>query len=154
MSAVVTGLLFALVGCQTLHYYQQAIVGQGSLLIQREEVANLLANPEIDAKLRQRLMLVGEVVAFAEDNGLPAAGSYDTYVETGKPYIVWNVFAAPPYELTLETSCFPIAGCVSYRGFFNRDDALEHARALREEGFETYVGGVAAYSTLGWPVST
>jgi len=64
--------------------------------------------------------------------------------------VVWNVYAASEFSVDAKQECFPIAGCVSYRGFFSEDEARRHAEALRKEGYDVYVGGVAAYSTLGW----
>lgn len=143
-------LLGFLSGCQQVHFYQQAIVGQSKLLLERERVDALLESSELDPALRHRLMLSQDIVQFAEARGLAANGAYDSYVVTGQPFVIWNVFAAQPYRLSLEPSCFPVAGCVSYRGYFNREDAIDYARHLQTLGYETYIGGVAAYSTLGW----
>ncbi len=91
-----------------------------------------------------------DVITFAETLGLPSAKSYDSYVQTGQQFVLWNVFAAPALELRLKTSCFLIAGCVSYRGYFKYEDAERKAASLREKGYDVYVGGVTGYSTLGW----
>ena len=143
-------LVMQLTGCASLEFYQQAITGQGRLLLERKAVDELIVDPETDPGLRERLELVREILVFAEDAGLPVENAYTSYVATGQPFIVWNVFAAPELELRLETSCFPIAGCVTYRGYFNQQDAQAHAALLKREGYDVYVGGVTAYSTLGW----
>jgi predicted aminopeptidase len=109
-----------------------------------------LLQSKIDPALRDRIEIAGEILGFASEIGLPVSGAYLSYVETGEPYVVWNVFAAKPYELALKTSCFPVAGCVTYRGYFKKDDAERYAKRLEDKGYEVYVGGVAAYSTLGW----
>lgn len=149
-----TALLFCsmvtLSGCQQYQYYQQAIVGQSKLLLNRQSNIELQSKTEIDPALKYRLRLAQEILEFAEVQGLPANGAYDSYVATGQTFVIWNVFAAEPYTLALKSSCFPIAGCVSYRGFFGLADARKYAASLEEQGYETYIGGVTAYSTLGW----
>lgn len=144
---LIIGLLSS---CHSAKFYQQAILGQGSLLMQRESTAALLAADDLDPELRYRIELANEILGYAASRGLSGNGSYTDYVETGEPFVVWNVFAARPLSLALEQSCFPIAGCVSYRGYFKRADAERYASYLRKQGLETYIGGVAAYSTLGW----
>lgn len=138
-----------LTGCQTLSFYQQAVTGQVRLLLARESVGDLLTSSP-DPALRERLQLVGEILDFARAGGLETGGAFESYVETGGPYVVWNVFASRPFELALKTHCFPVAGCVSYRGYFREQDARRYAASLEARGYEVFVGGVAAYSTLGW----
>lgn len=139
----------ALTGCQSLQFYQQAISGQARLLLTQQSTDELL-QASSDPTLRERIELVNDILAFAEEKGLPSNGSYQSYVETGKPFIVWNVFASRPFDLSLKTHCFPVAGCVSYRGYFSRSDAEAYAERLEQQGYETYISGAAAYSTLGW----
>lgn len=142
-------VVFSLAGCESVHFYQQAISGQTQLLWQREDVRDLLAS-DIDPQLRYQLELAVDILAYAKESGLETGGAYSSYVATGRRYVVWNVFAADPLELSLKTSCFPVAGCVSYRGYFREEDARRYAAKLREQGLDVYVGGVGAYSTLGW----
>jgi predicted aminopeptidase len=136
-------------GCETLAFYHQAARGQAALLWSRTPTDKLLQS-KIDPALRDRIEIAGEILGFASEIGLPVSGAYLSYVETGESYVVWNVFAAKPFELALKTSCFPVAGCVTYRGYFKRGDADRYAKHLEDKGYEVYVGGVAAYSTLGW----
>ena len=146
----ITFCLLAFVsGCETLHFYHQAARGQAALLWSRTPTNELLQS-KIDPALRDRIEMAGDVLGFASQIGLPVSGAYLSYVATGEPYVVWNVFAAKPYESALKTSCFPIAGCVTYRGYFKRKDADSYANRLESKGYEVYVAGVAAYSTLGW----
>ena len=145
---LVGSLLIILTGCHSIQFYHQAIVGQTKLLMQREDTGNLRTHAE--PTLRARLKLADGILIFAEHAGLSVGGSYTSYVATGESYIIWNVFAAKPYALKLKTFCFPIAGCVSYRGYFDEKVARRYADHLVEEGYEVYVGGVVAYSTLGW----
>ncbi|KAF0803994.1 hypothetical protein A6D6_03459 [Alcanivorax xiamenensis] len=137
-------------GCQ-LGYYGQAIKGHWSLMSKRQPVAEALADPATPRRVRDNLRLAEEVLDFAADRmGLPARGVYRQYVALESRAVVWNLMAAPAFSLTPETWCYPFAGCVSYRGYFDREAALRAARDLDEQGFDTYVGGAAAYSTLGW----
>lgn len=147
---IVTVLLAG--GCHTLGYYRQAITGQLYILTHREPIDSLLSNPELDPDLRTRLEQVTAIRRFAaEELDLPLSEQYSTYVELDRPYVVWNVFAAPEFSMRPRAWCYPIAGCVSYRGYFNEADARKFAEALHKEGgLDVYVGGVSAYSTLGW----
>ena len=104
-----------------------------------------------DAKLAERLKRAREIRAFAsQELALPDNASYTRYTDVGRPFVVWNVFAAPALSLTPRQWCFPVAGCVSYRGYFNEAEARAEAARLAAEGDDVYIGGVPAYSTLGW----
>jgi predicted aminopeptidase len=106
-------------GCASLSYYQQAFVGQWSLLSNRRSLEDVLQDASVPANVRQRLELAQEIRVFAEvEIGLPVEQTFSSYVDTGKPYVVWNVFSAPEFSLTMESFCYPIAGCVNYKGFF------------------------------------
>ena len=153
VAAVLVVLVLAVgtTGCGTLGYYAQAVGGQLRLLAAREPIDALLADPDTDPLLTQRLQLVRAAVAFAETRlDLPAGGRYASYVETGREFVVWNVFAAPRLSVEPLTWCFPVAGCVAYRGYFRRRAAERFAAGLAADGFDTWIGGVDAYSTLGW----
>ena len=144
-------VLSALAGCETVGYYGQAIRGQAELLLARQRVADLIADPATPPALGTALRTSVDVLAFAESElGIAADGRYQSYVDLDRRAVVYNVFASPPYTLAPVQWCFPIAGCVSYRGYFARADARAKADALAAEGFDVHVGGVAAYSTLGW----
>lgn len=137
--------------CGNLGYYAQSISGQMEILRKREAIAELLQNPQLDNKLRQKLQLVQEIRNYASDTlSLPDNGSYRSYVDLQRPYVVWNVFAAPEFSIELKEWCFPFAGCVRYRGYFSPKEAEEYAQILKQKGDDVYVSGVAAYSTLGW----
>jgi len=143
-------LALALAGCETLSYYAQAIGGHFDLTGRARPVAELLADSDTPADLRERLALARSVREFASRHlGLPDNGSYRSYTDLGRPYAVWNVVATPEFSLEPVQSCFPVAGCVTYRGFFSREDAERHAGHLRERGLDGFVYGVPAYSTLG-----
>jgi len=138
-------------GCDTLSYYGQAIGGQLEILHAARPVDAWLADPATPAELKSRLELAQRIRRFAATElALPDNSSYTSYAELGRPFVVWNVFAAPELSVEPKKECFPFTGCVGYRGFFSEKDARRHAAALRAQGYDVYVGGVPAYSTLGW----
>ncbi len=138
-------------GCASLAYYQQAVAGQLELLSGRQPIDKVLLDEKISPTIRERIEVAQRITRFAENEiGLPVEGTFSSYVDIERRFVVWNVFAAGEFSLSLETYCFPIAGCVSYKGYFDREDALEFARKMKNDGYEVYVGGVEAYSTLGW----
>ena len=144
-------LAFFLCGCETLSYYGQAIGGHLDIIAAARPVNAWLADPGTPAELRARLQLAERIRDFASRSlGLPDNKSYRSYAELARPYVVWNVFAAPEFSVEPRKECFPLAGCVGYRGFFSESEARHTADKLRAAGNDVYVGGVPAYSTLGW----
>jgi predicted aminopeptidase len=126
------------------------VSGQVSLLSSTRTVAAMLGDKATPPALRERLELARAIREYASrELKLPDNGSYRSYADIGRPYAVWNVVAAPEFALEPLQSCFPVAGCVSYRGFFAQADAERYAAELRAGGYDVYVYGVAAYSTLG-----
>jgi predicted aminopeptidase len=141
----------ALGGCSSAGYYWQAVNGHWELMRAARPVTDWVAEPQTPEALRERLKLSQRIREFATDEmQLPDNASYRRYADLGRPAVVWNIVAAPADSLVPKTWCFPVAGCVSYRGYFNEADARAEARALEEQGLETSVYGVPAYSTLGW----
>ena len=137
-------------GCETLAYYAQAVGGQMSMMSSARPVASLLADPATPQPLRGRLEFARSIRDYAvKELKLPDNGSYRSYADIGRPYAVWNVVSAPEFALQAVQSCFPVAGCVAYRGFFAQADADRHAAGLRAQGYDVFVYGVPAYSTLG-----
>jgi predicted aminopeptidase len=113
-------------------------------------VAELLDDPDLDSGLRAQLEMAGAAGKFAHATlKLPDNGSYSKFADLERSAVVWNVFAAPEFSLEPLKWCFPVAGCVSYRGYFNREKAEAYAQSLRDDGHDVFVGSVAAYSTLG-----
>jgi len=138
-----------LTGCG-LGYYWQAASGHLALMRKARPVADVIADPQTPPELREKLADATQVVTFAHERLLlPDNGSYASFADLGRPYAVWNVVAAPALSLEPRTWCFPVAGCVSYRGYFARESAEAFAADLRADGDDVFVGGVAAYSTLG-----
>lgn len=131
-------------------YYMQAIGGQVGLLRQRVPIEEVIEDPSYDAATRERLELVNEIRSFAvTELGLPETDSYTSYVDLGRDYVVWNVVAAEEFSVDPVNWCFPVAGCVSYRGYFDQANAMDFAEKLVDDGYDIYTGGSAAYSTLG-----
>lgn len=138
-------------GCASLSYYTHLARGQIELLNARESIARIVGDESRDPELRRRLASVLDARRYAiEHLHLPDNGSYTRYAQLDRPYVLWNVLATPEFSLTPLQSCFPISGCVAYRGFYDRDRAERHAQSLRAQGHDVEVGGVPAYSTLGW----
>ena len=131
-------------------YYAQAAKGQWELTRKREPIPDVIAHEDTPPELAARLQLLQEARQFSVDElGLPDNDTYRTYADIERDFVVWNVFAAPEFSLEPTTSCFPIAGCVSYRGYFRKEDAEREAERLAARGYDVAIGGVAAYSTLG-----
>jgi predicted aminopeptidase len=138
-------------GCESITFYSQAIGGHLKLLAAARPIDDWLADPATPADLKAHLQSARRIRQFAsKELHLPDNGSYTTYADLGRRYAVFNVFAALPFSVEPKNECFPITGCVAYRGFFAEADARRHAEKLRKEGYDVYIGGVLAYSTLGW----
>ncbi len=147
------GLLIVVIasGCTTIGYYAQAVRGEYQVLAHRQSIDKLIANPKTSPTLRQKLQLVQQLRVFAKnDLKLPVDGNYDKYVDVHRKYVVWNVQAAPEFSLGPKTWRYPLVGRLAYRGYFSEKNARACGERLRKEGFDVYVDGVEAYSTLGW----
>jgi len=143
--------ILLLSGCSSLSYYTQLASGQLALLRAREPVAGVIADPQRDAKLRDHLLKSQQARAFASEHlHLPDNKSYRLYADIHRRYVVWNVFATDEFSLDPVTHCFPIAGCVAYRGYYDQGAARGEAALQKLDGKDVYVSGVEAYSTLGW----
>jgi predicted aminopeptidase len=144
-------LLLLLNGCTSVSYYGQLASGQLQLLRAREPVADVVADPSRDQKLRAHLAQSQKARTFASEHlHLPDNQSYRLYADIGRPYVVWNVFVTPEFSLKPQNHCFPIAGCVAYRGYYSQSAARGEAAMQRLQGMDVSIGGVEAYSTLGW----
>lgn len=145
---VVLIALLASSGCGG--FYFQAVSGHMELMAARRPIDEVLADPDTSPELAARLRLVNEARAFASlELALPDNGSYRTFVALDRPFVVWNVFAAPEFSVEPKRWCFPVAGCVVYRGYFKEASAGRYAARLEREGWDVHVGGATAYSTLG-----
>lgn len=116
----------------------------------RRPIARVIADPSTPPKVRSQLEAVAQIREFATRQlGLPDNGSYRSYADVGRRYVVWNVVAAPEFSVDPKEWCYPIVGCVAYRGYFVEHRARRFADGLRRRGLDVAVDGVAAYSTLG-----
>ena len=148
--AVITAVV-ALTGCDTAAYYAQAFRGQAEMWQATRPIDDVMSDPEVPAALKERLQRAARIREFAsQELGLPDNRTYRGYADLKRPYVVWNVFAAEPLSVKPRQWCFPIAGCVAYKGFFSRADADAQAATLRAAGDDVFIGGVPAYSTLGF----
>lgn len=144
-------VVLAMSGCQTLSYYGQAIKGQYEIVANEQKITKLLADPQTPERLKARLQLVEDLRAFAaKDLQLPVDAQYQKYADIHRPFVVWNVEAAPEFSLEAKTWWYPFVGRLDYRGYFAKQAAEKYAASLRKKGYDVYVGGVPAYSTLGW----
>lgn len=147
--ALVLVLALALTGCGSL-YVAQAAKGQLAILAARKPIARVIADPRADSEVRRRLATVREARAFAvRELSLPDNRSYSTYADLHREFVVWSVVATPEFSVQPKEWCFPIVGCVAYRGYFKEKSADGFATRLRDAGYDVTVGGVPAYSTLG-----
>lgn len=143
-------LLPLLAGCTTISYYWQGVRGQLDLLERARPISTVLATTE-DPALKRKLERVLAIRDYASrELALPDNPSYRSYTDLGRRFVLWNVFAAPELSLEARQWCFPVAGCVSYRGYFDEAAARAEASNLGATGDDVYVGGVPAYSTLGY----
>jgi len=143
-------LAFAATGCAA-PYYWQAIGGQLELLRKREPIEEVIADPATDASLKTTLARVETMRRFAVDELLlPDNDSYTSYVALDRSYVVWNIVATEEFSVDPKRWCFPFAGCVAYRGYFDKAMAERFAAKLAEDGYDTSSGGSTAYSTLGY----
>ena len=148
--AAAAAATFALAGCSAIEFYWQGITGQVDLLARAKPMGEIIETTP-DPALKARLERVRTIRAFASrELALPDNRSYTTYADLGRPFVVWNVFAAPELSLSPRQWCFPVAGCVAYRGYFAEGDARAEAARLAEAGDDIHLGGVPAYSTLGY----
>jgi predicted aminopeptidase len=151
---VICGLVLVLVvvsGCQTIGFYSQALKGQYQLFAHEQSIDRLLANSNTPPKLKARLLLVEDLRGFAKDNlKLPVKGHYKKYVDVHRSYVVWNVEAAPEFSLQPRAWWYPLVGSLEYRGYFSEKGARNYGDKLAKKGNDVFIGGVQAYSTLGW----
>ena len=144
-------LAVLLTGCQTCRYYTQAIRGQCQMWNRQHSIQSLLEDAGTPEPLKQRLKFVLDVREFAEKElHLHANGHYLRYADLGRRFAVWNVYAAPEFSLTSKSWWYPVVGRLEYRGYFSEKEARRYAANLEKQGFDVYLGGVTAYSTLGW----
>lgn len=150
-TAALAAVLLGLTACSSLGYYWQSVTGHLRMLNASRPIGEWLGDEHTPALLKKRLALAQRIRNFAvTELKLPDNPSYHRYADLRRKAVVWNVTAAPAFSLTLKTWCFPVAGCVGYRGYFSEEEARAEAADLKAQGLEVNVYGVPAYSTLGW----
>ena len=141
----------AIAGCSNVPYYLQSVRGQLDIWSRQHDIETLIDTPETAAPLREKLRAVLSIREFASaELALPRNGSFRSYANLERPYAVWNVFATLEFSMQPRQWCFLFAGCVNYRGYFDKSDADAFAAGVSSEGFDVFVGGVPAYSLLGY----
>lgn len=144
-------LALCLSGCADVSYLGQSLGGHLRLMNAARPVDEWLADEATSPALRARLQLSQRMRDFAvAELHLPDNRSYRSYADLHRSAVVWNVVAAPELSLSPKTWCFPIMGCVSYRGYFDQAAAQQLSDQLKAAGWEVMVYPVPAYSTLGW----
>lgn len=144
-------ILFIFSGCSQITYYAQSVRGQLDVWQREAPIESVINHPATAPALKEKLALTLRIREFAsQELALPRNNSYRAYADLQRPFVVWNVFATPEFSTTPVQWCFLIAGCVSYRGYFSKADADAFAAEAAKQGHDVYVGGVTAYSTLGW----
>ena len=138
-------------GCSSIRYYHQAAVGHLSLMMSTEPVEDWLASPQTPALLKSKLELAQRARQFAATElHLPVNGAFSEYTELERPWVLVNLVAVPEFSLEPNQWCYPIIGCQAYRGYYDLDDARAEAKLFSQKGYDIFIGGVTAYSTLGW----
>jgi predicted aminopeptidase len=138
-------------GCHTLSFYGQAVKGQYQIFAHQQSIDKLITEPDTPPRLKERFELLRDLRAFAShDLSLPTDNHYRKYVDVHRPFVVWNVEAAPEFSMEPKTWWYPLVGSLEYRGYFSKLGATNYAAHLRAKGYDVSVGGVEAYSTLGW----
>jgi predicted aminopeptidase len=153
LTRLLLGMLAAVsaTGCSTVGYYGHLAHGEYAMLAARRPIERVVADPAVDESLKARLRVAEQARAFASGRlGLPRNASYTQYADLHRPYATWNVFAAAEFSVDALEHCYLIVGCLAYRGYFDRALAEAEVARLQAQGLETWIGGSAAYSTLGW----
>lgn len=151
LTLIVIPLAVAALSCSSVGYVSRSAAGQVGLLAKRRKIEKVVRDDATPQHLRERLERIVEVRDFASEQlALPDNRSYRYWVELDREYVVWNVVATPELSIAARQWCFPVSGCVTYRGYFSEKGAERFAEKLRRQGDDVRVRGVAAYSTLGW----
>lgn len=150
-TALWTVILLVLTACSEVSYCAKCVVGHLDVLSRTRPIAEVLQDPQVPEAERRQLAKVLMIRAFAvKELGLPDNDSYRLYANVGRPYVVWNVVATPEFSLAPKQWCYPVVGCVAYRGYFDNDAARAMGDELASQGYDVDVYGVKAYSTLNW----
>jgi predicted aminopeptidase len=139
-----------LMGCQ-LGYVLRQGRQQLRLLARRKPVEEALKDPTLTSDLKEGIRLVQQVRAFGEDRlGLIPSGAYRSFIKIEGDVVAYVISASPKDRLEPYLWCFPVVGSFPYKGFFRLDEAQAEKQDLEEMGYDTYLCGAAAFSSLGW----
>lgn len=151
LSILVVAAISALTSCQTVRFYGQAVNGQFEILRKSRPNDQVIADSKTSANLRSQLLAVERIRSFASEHlSLPGNECYGKYADLGRDHVVWVLYAAPEFSLEAKKWHYPVVGEMEYRGYFREQDTIALAEQLRQEGYDVFVGGVDAYSTVGW----
>jgi len=151
LRSLILAAILVLPSCRTLHFYGQAVNGQIEILRKSRASSRVIADPSTSPELRRQLEKVERIRHYAMDHlELPGDECYGKYADIGRRHVVWVLYATPEFSMKPKTWSYPFVGEMDYRGYFSKRDAEQFADQLRRDGFDVYVGGVNAYSTLGW----
>lgn len=143
--------LVLLGSCRTVQFYSQAALGQWEMLHKARPIDEVIADPKSSAELKRKLRLVLELRTFAKEHlHLPSDKPFQDYTDLGRQHVVWVVYAAPEFSVEAKEWWYPLVGSLKYRGFFKEADAKAEGERLKAQGLDVFVGGVDAYSTLGF----
>ena len=137
-------------GCLWVDFVGQAISGQVDLMTRGQPIDELVLSPSTPDKLKRWLSEVKPIKEFAGERGLRISSNYERYIELEEDSVIWLVTASKPFEFSPKVWDFPIAGSFPYQGWFDLADAQKRQEALSEQGWDAYIRGASAYSTLGW----
>ena len=139
------------VSCASTRYYLQSVNGHIDIHTKKQPISEVLVAEETDEILQGKLEMVIDIRRFASEHlALPKNDSYTEYADLDRDFVIWNVFATPELSLEPKQWCFLFVGCLNYRGYFSKETAIKYAQKLESQGYDVFVGGVTAYSTLGW----
>jgi len=143
--------MFGSVSCASTSYYLQSLNGHLDLLLRKQPISEILASQDTNTLLQGELEMALDIRKFASEHlALPDNDSYSEYADLDRDFVVWNVFATPELSLDTKKWCFLLVGCLNYRGYYSEQAAKRYAQELEAQGYDVFVGGVTAYSTLGW----
>ena len=133
-------------GCYTIN----SAVEFSSLYLSRNDLQSVLRDSKTPENIRHKLLQTKELMAFAEENGLHSRGAYESFIQLDRPVVSYIFSASPPFEFKSETWWFPFVGSVPYLGYFEKSERDKKAYEYEKLGFDVYLGGAAAFSSLGW----
>jgi predicted aminopeptidase len=137
--------------CASTAYYLQSVNGHLDVLMRKQPIPEVIASEDTDEILQEKLEMAVDIRRFAiEHLVLPDNDSYTEYADLDRDFVIWNVFATPELSLEPKQWCFLFVGCLNYRGYYSKKSAFKYAQELETKGYDVFVGGVTAYSTLGW----